>query len=364
MGKQPYRILQVVTIMNRGGIETMIMNHYKAIDRTKYQFDFLVHRQERGDYDDEIEQLGGKIYHTIPIRPWKYLQYFSWLDSFFTSHNNYIAIHAHIQENSGFAIKYAAKHGIKNRISHSHSTLTKFDFKYIFRIYARKYIHKYATNMLSCGKLAGDSLFGYKSNYIIFKNAINTPLFTYNRNIRKLVREELNLSNEYVIGNIARFNPSKNHTFVLDIFLEIIKQVPNAKLVFVGEGETRILCEERAKKENIYDNILFLGNRTDVNRILQAIDVILFPSLFEGIPVSIIEAQAAGLPCILSDTIDTETAITPNVEFHSLNAPIEEWVNAVLSKIYFRRLDSSKYIKAAEYDVKENIKILEKLYYK
>ncbi len=362
MAKLPYRVLQVVTTMDRGGIETMIMNHYRTIDRNKIQFDFLVHRVCRGAYDDEIESLGGKIYRAFPIRPWNYHLYFKWLNNFFKEHHNYVAVHAHIQENSGFALKYAAKYGIRNRLSHSHSTLTTFDSKYIFRMYAKKYINKYATNRISCGKVAGDSLFSPKFKYLIFKNAINSPLFTYNKDIRLLVRQELNLTDDFIIGNIARFNPSKNHDFVIDVFLKILKQISNAKLIFVGDGPTRILCEERAKKEGISDKIIFLGNRNDVYKIVQAIDVILFPSLFEGIPVSIIEAQAAGLPCILSDTIDPESAITPNVEFYSLNAPIEEWVDAVISKRNLNRTDTTHYIKSAGYDVHENIKLLENIY--
>ena len=361
MEKLPYRVLQVVTIMNRGGIETMIMNHYRAIDRTKIQFDFLVHRQDRGDYDDEIDQLGGRIYRAFPIRPWKYIQYFKWLKDFFHQHHNYIAVHSHIHENSGFVFKYANLYNIKNLLCTSHIAIKFIVFKIIFRLYAKYYLNKYCSKRLACGDMAGKYLYGNKS-FTVIKNAINTSDFVFNKNIRNQIRAELGITNNFVIGNVARFSPQKNHKFILNLFKEFLSIDNNAILVLVGGGENEKDIKELAVQYGISGNIKFLGLRKDINRLLQSFDIFLFPSLYEGLPVSIIEAQAAGLPCILSDTIDSETAITSNVEFHSLNAPISEWTNAILDKKTFRRVDTTSEIVDAGYDVIQNAKLLYRLY--
>lgn len=362
MEKLPYRVLQVVTIMNRGGIETMIMNHYRAVDRTKIQFDFLVHRQEKGDYDDEIEQLGGRIYRAFPIRPWKYIYYFKWLKSFFNKNNDYIAIHAHIQENSGLVFKVAHRFNIKALISTSHTAGYGIDYKYLFRVYAKYYLNKYCTHKMACGNMAGEHLYGKNSEFIIIHNAIDVAKFKYNVNVRNKIRHELNIENKFVIGNVARFHKGKNHTFIVDVFNEINKKDNNCCLVLVGDGEEFEAIKSKVESFDLSSNVTLLGVRNNVNELLQAFDVLLFPSLFEGIPVSIIEAQAAGLPCILSDTIDNETAITSNVEFHSLNAPISEWTNAILNKKDFRRVDTTSEIVDAGYDVMHNIKNLIDLY--
>lgn len=362
MEKQPYRVLQVVTIMNRGGIETMIMNHYRAIDRTKIQFDFLVHRQERGDYDDEIVQLGGRIYRAFPIRPWKYIQYFKWLNIFFKDNNSYIAIHSHIQENSGLVFKIASKYNLNNLIANSHIATLGVDYKYLFRQYGRILTNKYSTTKLACGVKAGKFLYGNKTEFIILKNAIKSEEFSFDLKKREYIRKQLGINENFVIGNISRFCTQKNHSFIIDIFEEIYKINSSAKLLLIGDGPLKADIIEKVKNKSIYENVIFMGIRSDIPDLLQAIDVILFPSLFEGLPVSIIESQAAGLPCILSDTIDNETAITSNVEFHSLNAPISEWTNAILNKKNFKRVDTSSNIIDAGYDVIQNTKLLYRLY--
>lgn len=362
MEKQPYRILQVVTIMNRGGIETMIMNHYRTIDRSKYQFDFLVHRQERGDYDDEIEHLGGKIYRAFPIRPWRYPQYFKWLNIFFKWNNSYIAIHSHIQENSGLVFKIAKKYNLNNLIANSHIATFGVDYKYLFRLYGKILTNKYSTTKLACGVEAGKFLYGNKAGFTILKNAIKSEEFCYNLKKREDVRKQLGINDKFVIGNISRFCSQKNHAFIIDIFEQIIKINASAKLLLIGDGPLKAEIIEQVKIKSLSENVIFLGIRSDIPELLQAIDVILFPSLFEGLPVSIIESQAAGLPCVLSDTIDFETAITKNVEFHSLNAPISEWVNAILEKQNFQRSDTSQEIINAGYDVNHNTLYLLKIY--
>lgn len=362
MGKLPYRVLQVVTIMNRGGIETMIMNHYRAIDKNRFQFDFLVHRQERGDYDDEIEQLGGKIYRAFPIRPWRYSQYFKWLKNFFENNNSYIAIHSHIQENSGLVFKIARKNNLKNLIANSHIATLGIDYKYLFRVYGRILTNKYATTKLACGVEAGKFLYGKNSKFTILHNAINSNEFCFNPTKREQIRQELGLSDSFVIGNISRFCTQKNHTFIIDVFEYIYKNNKSAKLLLIGDGPLRNEIIQKVKNKRLTDNVIFLGIRKDIPQLLQAIDVILFPSLFEGLPVSIIEAQASGLPCILSDTVDKDVKITPNVDFISLNKPIYEWGEVVLYKKDFIRKCVKHLIISSNYDITTNLSSLTNLY--
>lgn len=363
MGRQPYRVLQIVTSMDRGGAETMIMNHYRAIDKEKIQFDFLVHRSHRGAYYDEIEKMGGQIYRAFPIRPWSYHKYFKFLNTFFKlNHHKYIAVHSHIQENSGFPLKYAQKYGIACRIAHSHIADLGIDYKYLFRLFGKIFVKKYATEKFTCGKDAGIFLYGKHNDFTVFNNAIDSEKFKYNSESRTQIRHKLGLENKYVIGHVGRFGAQKNHTFLIDVFNEILSREKNSILVLVGDGPLRFAMEDKAKKLQINDKVLFLGLRSDIPELLQAFDVFLFPSLFEGLPVSIIEAQAAGLPCILSDTIDNKTAITPNVKFVSLSADIQTWVETLLSFKNFVRQDTSEYIIKANYDIHNNAKWLEEFY--
>lgn len=363
MAKQPFRILQIVTKMNRGGAETMIMNHYRSLPKDIAQFDFLTHRDEAGDYDDEIRNLGGRIFSAPAIRPWTYISYFRWLDDFFREHaSEYIAVHGHIQENSGFAMYFAKKYGIKNRISSSHIADLGIDYKYIFRKFGAIWTNKYATLKLACGNDAGKFLYG-KSQFQILKNAIDTDSFLFNPNIRAQKRSELSIPDDYiVIGNVARFSPQKNHNFMIHVFKKFHESNPNSVLVLVGEGNLMSDIKDLANKLDISGSILFLGLRSDIPQLLQAFDVFFMPSLFEGLPVSVIEAQASGLPCVLSDTIDKECDITGRVNFVSLESPISEWVRILEAEVPHKRKNCRKEIIEAGYDVNTNLKQLLHIY--
>lgn len=357
----PYRVLQVVTIMGRGGAETMIMNHYRALDKTKVQFDFLVHRQERGDYDDEIEKLGGHIYRTSAIRPWRYCSYFKFLDDFFEKHHDYVAIHSHIQENSGFVLKYALKHGITNLISHSHIADLGIDYKYIFRQYGKWVLNKYVKTRLACGVDAGKFLYG-KKDFLVFKNAIDEERFRYNSQIRHEVRQALGIENKLVVGNVSRFNPQKNHTFIIDIFSELLKLKQDSVLLLVGDGYLRPAIEAKCDRLGIANKVMFLGSRSDVPELLQAFDVFLFPSLFEGLPVSIIEAQASGVQCMLSNTIDLETKVTDCVHFFSLAKSAKDWAKELYKFNGIEHINSNAQIIQSGYSLRTNLKKLMSIY--
>lgn len=361
--QQKIRILQVFTTMGRGGAETMIMNYYRCLDREKYQFDFLVHRKERAAYDDEIESMGGIIYRAIPIHPQNYFLYFKFLDAFFYKHKGeYSAVHCHIQENSGFVLKYAAKYGIKNRLVTSHCAGKSLDLKYPFRLFASFFMRKYVTTCLSCGVDAGKALYGSRE-FTVLPNAINVDNFIFNEFVRDSLRKELNLDDSFVIGNVARLSPEKNHLFMIDILGEVLKKKPNAKLVLVGNGQMYSKIQNRIKERSLEDKILMLGLRNDVNKILQTFDILLFPSVFEGLPMSVIEAQATGLQCFLSDSIDKNVKITDNVFFISLKNDAKSWAEIILRNIPSTRGDMRDQIKKAGYDVKNNMKELLSLYF-
>lgn len=356
------RILQILTTLNRGGAETMVMNHYRVLDRSKYQFDFLVHRLEEGAYEEEIRQMGGRIYRAMPIRPNSYHKYFKFLDGFFKEHaSEYIAVHGHIQENSGFAFKYAAKYGILNRVCTSHIADLPIDYKYPFRLYASYFLNKYVTKRMACGDRAGKTLYG-KRPFVVLHNAINSSLFKYDAGIRNAVRNELGIGDSFVIGNTARFGCVKNHAFMLDILSEILKIKKDVVMLFLGDGDERPKIERQIEENHLQEHVRLLGVRPDVYRIIQAYDVFLFPSKLEGLPVSVIEAQAAGLKCFLSDIIDDSVDITGDISFVSLNESSEEWAKRIVSGIPYERKDNRAKIIKAGYDVEDNIDKLLALY--
>lgn len=360
--EQVKRILHIVTTLNRGGAETMIMNYYRALDKSKYQFDFLVHRQDVGAYEHEVREMGGRIYRAMPIRPNTYHKYFKFLDTFFQEHaSEYIAVHAHIQENSGFAFKYAAKYGILNRISTSHIADAPIDYKYPFRLYASYFLNKYVTKRLACGERAGKTLYG-KRAFKVFPNAIDSSLFRYNEDVRNAVRNELGIGNSFVIGNTARLSSVKNHMFMLDILSEIIKTKKDVVMLFLGEGDERPNIERQIEAKHLQEYVRLLGVRPDVYRIIQAYDIFLFPSKLEGLPVSVIEAQAAGLKCFLSDIIDKSVDITGDITFMSLDNSAVAWADKIVSGIPYERKDNKAKIVKAGYDVEDNIGKLLALY--
>ncbi len=356
------RILQVVTHMNVGGIETMLMNYYRALDKTRYQFDFLVHRDARAAYDNEIEQMGGRIYRTCSIRPGHFFKYFRFLDSFMKEHaHEYIAIHSHLQENSGFALKYAQKYNIRNRVCTSHSAGNKKDFKYLFRIVSKHFGQKYITQRLACGIDAGKYLYG-RRDFKVLPNAIDVNRFVFNPSKSSKIRESHQWGNHLIIGNISSFSYPKNHLFLIDIFSEILKLDNNAILVLVGDGILRDAIEKKIKELNIEKQVFLEGIRSNTDEYLSSFDIFLFPSLYEGLPVSVIEAQASGVKCVLSDAIDKNVDITGDICFLPLSMSPQEWAEKIISMKSYHRSNNQQKIMDAGYDVNRNIEKLIEIY--
>lgn len=357
------RVLHVVTHMNRGGLETMIMNYYRNIDREKVQFDFLVHRKYEADYDKEIESLGGKIYRLSVLNPFSF-SYRKELNSFFKEHKEYQIVHVHQDCLSSIILKSAKKNNVKVRIAHSHSISQDKNIKYLIKMFYRQFIPKYATDLMACGEAAGKWMFS-GSQFCVLKNSINTELYSFNEEKRKQIRAEFNIAeSELVVGHVGRFSPPKNHDFLIKIFKEII-QKKNAKLFLVGDGNLRGIIENETENLDLKENVIFTGVRSDVADLMQAMDVFVFPSLYEGLPVTMVEAQAAGLPCVISDNVPSECIITEGlVTKCSLNDSDDVWANYILKSVNKQRRDTRNEIINAGFDVKESAKNLEKFYYK
>lgn len=363
---KPIRILHIFSRLDRGGAESMIMNIYRNIDRNKIQFDFVVHTNDICAFDDEIKKLGGNIYRVSQYKLINHVTYIEEFENLFKK-NEFTIIHSHIRSTASLILKVAKEHNIIT-ISHSHSTSNGYGIKAIIKNIMQKNIVKYADYLFAASQKAGAWLFGSEiilnKNIYIIKNAIENQKFTYNSKIRNSKRLELGVANELVIGHIGNFKEVKNHSFLIKIFKKFNEKNPTSKLLLVGDGELKEEILKLVTESNLLDKVIILGSRSDVNELLQAIDIIVFPSLYEGLPVTIIEAQAAGLPCLLSDTITDEVAITEAVEFMSLHENEYRWVESITSMLKgYKRKNNYDIIRQTGYDVNDLCLKLENAYY-
>lgn len=355
-------------VMKRGGIESYMMNYYRHFDHNKIQIDFVVLGFEKGAYDDEIEALGGKIYN-IPKKSKNYLGYLKGLNKIFVT-GEYRIVHSHLDAMSMTVLKQAKKSNVPIRIAHSHNTqhLTRNLIKLLINERARKKIKNYATHLFACSEPAGIWLYGNKAfeegRVSIIKNAIDIDKFIFDKQKRKKIRKEFGLSeDEFVIGHVGRFEYQKNHRFLLETFASVVKLLPNAKLVLVGDGDLREKIENKIFKLNIQNNVILSGTREDVNNLYNLFDVFVLPSHFEGLGIVAIEAQANGLPCIVSDVVPREAKVTENIKFLSLN-DIDLWSNTIThfsTKMTNRRINR-KHISELGYDINVEAKKLQQLY--
>ena len=358
----PIRVLHVVTYMGRGGLETMLMNYYRKINKEKVQFDFLVHREFEADYDAEICSLGGQIYRIPRLNPFD-PAYLRTLSAFFRDHREYKIVHSHLDCMSGIPLKYACEAGVPVRIAHGHSSSQSKNVKYPIKLFFKRWIPRYANQLFACSEPAGRWMFA-GNDFRVMNNALDTNCFCYNASIRHSVREKLGFSdNNYVVGHVGRFDRAKNQSFLLDIFAEICKLESKARLLLIGDGALRKAMEEKAARLHISDRVVFMGVRTDVAQLMQAMDILVFPSKYEGLPVTLVEAQATGLPCVISDVIPRDTVITDDlVTMESLHMSPKEWAERVLSRKCEPRRDHCREVAAAGFSIEENAKWLEAFY--
>lgn len=341
----------------------MLMNYYRQIDRTKLQFDFLVHRPFEADYDREIMELGGRIYRFPRLIPWS-RTYRKQLKEFFRQHPEYRIVHVHQDCLSAVALQCAMEAGVPVRIGHSHNANQSLDLKYLVKLYYMKKIPHYATKLFACSEKAGEWMFS-GANFQVLNNAISVSSYVFSPEQRQLVRESLNLEKSHIlVGHVGQFRPQKNHSFLVETFFYFQKKNPEARLLLVGGGGEEPMIRKQVEQLGIEEKVIFAGVRTDVPQLLQAMDVFVFPSLFEGLGISAIEAQASGLPCLISDAVPDECIMTDGlVEKLPLSESAEKWAEKIELLRHIPRKDRGSEIRNAGYDITTEAKKLEQLYF-
>lgn len=363
------RVLNLFTIMDRGGAETMCMNLYRHIDREQVQFDFLVYYPERGQYDDEIEKLGGRVYRIPKLRPRTLIAHIRGARAFFREHPEYQIVHDHMGSNGAFILWAAKKVGVRTRIFHSHfeklplwdKSIKKTCRRIIDRILETIAISS-ANCYFACGPRA-TQVFNRNKKVYLLANAIDVEKFKYDKDVRKNKRKQLDCRDNIIIGNVARFSPDKNQKFSIIILQYLLKIRQDVELWLVGDGMQKKEIMELAKAKKVEDHVRFLGIRSDVNELLQAMDVFLFPSINEGLPVSCIEAQAAGLPCIFSDGFDPSTVVvSDSCRVLSLSESPQAWAEAIIEMSNRERRDTTEKIREKGYDIIQTSGYMRKFY--
>lgn len=350
MMQEPVRVLIVNGKMICGGIEAFIMNIYRHIDRTKLQFDFLVHYKQRFFYDDEIERLGGKIHRLTFRNDNNFFKYKKDLAEFFRLHPEYQIVWGQMEGLASIYLKAAKKAGVKTTIAHSHITSAERSLKGLVKRFLRKNVYKYADYRFACSTEAGKYLFK-NHEFTLIPNAIDTQRFVYNETVRSRIREENGWVGKFVIGHIGRFNEQKNHKYLIEIFGEYQKLNADSVLCLCGDGELMASVKALVESKGLTEKVFFTGNIPNVNEFYQAFDIFVMPSLYEGLPVSGVEAQTSGLPCLFADTITPEVALLPDrTVFLSIKQPATAWANSIVSKTTVVRKYAEKLI-PKNYDI-------------
>lgn len=375
MQNKPIRILQIIdNISVDAGVSSMIMNVYRRIDKSKFQFDFLVCNAtvNRGkNYEDEIGKLGGRVFYFGSPLSVKSLLSSIWnAELFFKKRAKYYAaVHLHTPTIAEFTLKYAKKYGIRTRIVHSHSTMLSTNkVKTIINTYLVHRIKKYATHYWACSTEAAEFLYGkdfVMSNRIdLIWNCVEPDKYLYDEKARKRIRDKHGLQNAYIIAHISNFTIIKNHLFLVDVIKKVVKKNANVVFCFVGDGSTRTDFEKKLEEEKLSSHCIFIGRTTAVPDYLSFSDLVILPSLKEGLPVTIVEAQANGLRCILSDSITKECNVS-DIIFLPLDS--DKWAKEIIQnslKPIDGRYERSINFKGSKFDIESQINELENKYYK
>jgi glycosyltransferase involved in cell wall biosynthesis len=355
--------------MARAGIETMLMNYYREIDRDLVQFDFMANKPAPGEYDEEIRSMGGRVFVSPGLNPLHYPKYRRFVAELLHESPEIKIVHAHNEAMGYYALQSAKDAGIRVRIAHAHNTQIIKDYKYPLKMVCKQLLPGAATDYWSCGRDAGIYYYGekrWKESGFILRNAIDLPRFAFKAEARERIRKANGLDGCFVMGHVGRFNLQKNHSRLLDIFAELAKAVPEARLALIGVGELEQSVKEKAAALGLQDRILFLGQMSDVSEWYQAMDCFVLPSLFEGLPVVGIEAQAAGLPCFFSDRVTDEIVLSPSAHRISLEADDAEWVREIMAARQPEALRGQgiDIVRQAGYDIHEEAKKLQEIYLK
>lgn len=329
MSDKQIRVLHVVQRMEAGGTQALLMNIYRNIDRSKVQFDFLVEYPDKEFYDDEIISMGGRVFYTNFRNDYNIIKFKKKLEEILKENPEYKIMHVHVSTIGYICFKIAKKYHINVRIAHAHNNSSVHDSKYILRNLLRKTFSAKSTERFACSESAGKFFFKDKE-FNILKNAIDTDKFVYSAELRDKKRSELNIGDNIVIGNIGRLHEQKNQSFLIDIFKILKEKNENMKLLIIGKGPLENKLKEQVKKLDLENDVIFLGNRSDVNELYQAMDLFIFPSLFEGLGIVAIEAQASALPVLCSDQTPSEIEITPYIEKMSIKERSNTWADKAI----------------------------------
>ncbi len=370
---QPVGVLHVLGGTNLGGAESRIMDLYRHIDRNKVQFDFLVHTGREGYFDKEIKELGGRIYRVPRFRLYNYFTYKKAVKAFFQAHREYQVIQGHMTSTASIYLPAAKNAGIPVTIAHARSAGVDKGIKGIATRILRKNLWKKADFLFTCSKIAGVSVFGKKAveqgKTLFVPNAIDCKEFEYNESTRKKVREKLGIADQYVIGHVGRFHYAKNHEYLLRIFAALCKESRKIDeackgfvLLLLGEGGGMQAAKTLAGELGIEDKVYFLGNQGNVSDYYQAMDYFVYPSRFEGLPGTIVEAQCSGLKCVMSDTICEEVAVTDLVHTMSIEENPDKWADYIAKTMKYDRRDRVQEMQKAGFDVCAQAERMEKFY--
>lgn len=363
VSKNNINVLHVFGRLDSGGAESRTMDIYRNINKRIVNFGFIIHTLDECFYSREVKTLGGTVSSVPRFKIYNVIQYYKAWNKFFKNNKDIAIIHGHLTTTAFIYFRLAKKHGIKVRIAHARNSKKESLIKTILSKFSRFY----ATHFLAVSKLASISEFGKRiteKQVKIFPNAINVNEYIFNKKWRQTTRESLGFNesaNVYI--HIGRFHKQKNHLYLIEVFEKINKKNNNSKLILVGKGDKQDLVKKEVFKRNLQTSVLFLGVRDDIPNLLSAADCLLFPSLYEGLPGVVLEAQAAGLPCLISNKITQEVKITELVSFLSIDDSKEQWVDLAMKSVdSFERKNTKQDFIKAKFDIQAVAKLYENYY--
>lgn len=366
MEMTPKRVLHVLGKTDIGGIESRVMDMYRNMDRSTVQFDFMVHSTEKAFFDDEIEKLGGHIYRVPRFLVYNFFSYRKAWKKFFDEHKEFAAVHGNMTSTASIYLPIAKKSGVPITIAHARSAGVDKGFKGILTKILRKSLYKKCDYCLACSALAGKAVFGekaFESGIVkVLPDTVAGARYRYNADMREKMREELQLGERVVLGHVGRFHYAKNHEYLLQIFKEFKELEPRSILLLVGGGDLMYKMKSLAVELGVAEDVIFAGTQSNIEDYYQVMDYFVFPSRYEGLPGTIIEAQISGLKCLMSDTITDEVKITELVETASIQDDAAIWATRIYEGINYERIDRYQDVQNAGFDIMSQIHILEKGY--
>lgn len=365
---EPIRILHILHSMNRGGAENAIMNYYRHLDRDYIQFDFLLTDASKSFFEDDIVSLGGRVFRVPRLTMTNPFPYVIGIKRFLKAHPEYTIVHSHTSSKSVLPLAIARVMGVAIRCCHSHTSSTEAGWTGVVRNVLKPLLKLVATDYLACGEQAGEWLYGrcmcQCGQVLIFKNVIEADKFRLNLTTRKKYRERYGISDDtLVLGHTARFSAVKNHMFDIEILHCLRNRDCKVKLLLVGGGELETEIKAKAKEKGLIDDVIFAGIVPNVYDYEQAMDVFLLPSYYEGLPLSIVEAQVSGLPCLTTEgKVSSECSVTSLVTYLPLELGAEAWASKIWNAWKVPRFDHYTEIVNAGYDAKSSAKFLQEFY--